>query len=135
MRFPVNGLLLLGLLVELLKCDPILGLPFRKSVRTASMNSGCSGARAGKLSILGEGQEAVLLCQDTVCDELLAKGDDKRVPLLCRRAVFQHGCRSTEHDKPIRSALSPSLRTLDAADELLVRLALCRSLRDRCEKV
>ena len=74
-------MLMLGLLVELFKCDLISGLPFCKSVSAASMQScGCS-ARAGEFSVPGEDQKAILLNKDAVSNEL-RKAFTSALPIL-----------------------------------------------------
>jgi len=107
----------LGYFVELFEGSSILGFPFGEPVCAAAVDDGCCCAGARKLGVFGEAQDAVLLDECAVGDELLPEYDDERMALLCRWPVFENGGRILKHDEAVWDPLAASLCGLDAAEQ------------------
>jgi len=66
-----HSMVLLGHLIEFFESRAILGLPFRESIRAASVYDSRGRTRAGELCVLGEDEESVLLHKDSVSKQIL----------------------------------------------------------------
>ena len=88
----------------------------------------------GKLRILGEDQEAVLVDKRAIGDELFALGYGVGID-LGGWAFLQDGGGTLEYDEAVRRTLAPRLGALVAAEEYAAGLSFRGGLSDRRENV
>jgi len=124
----------LCLFIELFERLATLSFPGSKSICASAVNNDRRRRWTGKLRILGEDQEAILVDKRAIGDELFSLGYNIGIA-FSGWAFLQYGGGTLEYDETIHCTLAPRHGALDAAKEYAAGLSFRGVLSDRGNNV